>query len=137
MRRCPTNETVGEPLTPDEAREKIRAALARAAQNPRAQWSWAILAGDDVVGLISVRRRSPTMEAMHHPDNPASGRVLAKTGFAPSAPEISGTTTDRSCHIRHTHSGRTDHQVYALLVNGGCPGTEGDRAIAGHTSTKP
>ncbi|WP_239517811.1 citrate/2-methylcitrate synthase [Streptomyces sp. ICC1] len=93
MRRCPTNETVGEPLTPDEAREQIRAAPARAAQNPRAQWRWPILAGDDVVGPISVRRRSPTMAAMPHPATAASGPLAglrtalsllgASAGFRP------------------------------------------------------
>ncbi|MFF5435452.1 GNAT family N-acetyltransferase [Streptomyces griseofuscus] len=110
--------TTGQPLTLDQAQEKIRAALARAAETPRAQWSWGILAEDELIGLISLRRRTPTMgtlsyilrddrwghgyathaashvvsaafttagltrlEAMHHPDNPASGRVLVKAGF--------------------------------------------------------
>ncbi|MFF2013935.1 GNAT family N-acetyltransferase [Streptomyces sp. NPDC058195] len=107
--------TTGKPLTLGQAREKIRAALARAAETPRGQWSWGILAADE---MIALRRRSPSMgtisyilredtwgngyathaahqvaasafttagltrlEAMHHPDNPASGRVLAKAGF--------------------------------------------------------
>ncbi|MFE5679748.1 GNAT family N-acetyltransferase [Streptomyces erythrochromogenes] len=110
--------TTGRALILDQAEEKIRSALARAAQTPRAQWSWGILAADEMIGLIALRRRSPAMgtvsyilredtwgrgyatdaaqqvvafafttagldrvEAMHHPDNPASGRVLAKSGF--------------------------------------------------------
>ncbi|MFK0263586.1 GNAT family N-acetyltransferase [Streptomyces angustmyceticus] len=110
--------TTGQALTLDQAHEKIRAALARAAETPRAQWSWGIVATGEMIGLISLRRRSPSMgtlsyilredtwgngyatqaarlvvdfafttaglerlEAMHHPDNPASGRVLAKVGF--------------------------------------------------------
>ncbi|MFC8273878.1 GNAT family N-acetyltransferase [Streptomyces sp. NPDC057271] len=110
--------TTGKPLTLDQAHEKIRTALARAAETPRAQWSWGILHESDLIGLISLRRRTPVMgtlsyilrddswgrgyatqaahqvvaaafttagltrlEAMHHPDNPASGRVLVKAGF--------------------------------------------------------
>ncbi|MGW6412826.1 GNAT family N-acetyltransferase [Streptomyces vinaceus] len=110
--------TTGRPLLLDQAQEKIRSGLARAAETPRAQWSWGILAADEMIGLVSLRRRSPVMgtisyilregtwgrghatdaaqqvvalafttaglervEAMHHPDNPASGRVLAKAGF--------------------------------------------------------
>ncbi|MFD7631122.1 GNAT family N-acetyltransferase [Streptomyces sp. NPDC059851] len=98
--------------------EKIRSALARAGETPRAQWSWGILAADEMIGLIALFRRSPVMgtisyilredtwgngyatnaaqqvvafalttaglewvEAMHHPANPASGRVLANAGF--------------------------------------------------------
>jgi ribosomal-protein-alanine N-acetyltransferase len=104
--------TTGRPLTLDQAHDKIRAALARAVETPRAQWSWGILHESDLIGLISLRRRTPVMgtisyilredswgngyathaahqvvtaafttaglnrlEAMHHPDNPASGRV--------------------------------------------------------------
>jgi ribosomal-protein-alanine N-acetyltransferase len=110
--------TTGKPLTLDQAHDKIRTALARAAENPRAQWSWGILTEDELIGLIALRRRTPSMgtisyilredswghgyateaanqvvsvafttaslnrlEAMHHPDNPASGRVLIKAGF--------------------------------------------------------
>ncbi|AXE28311.1 N-acetyltransferase (plasmid) [Streptomyces globosus] len=109
--------TTGRALPLDQAEEKVRSALARAAETPRAQWSWGILAADDMIGLIALRRRSPVMgtisyilredswgngyatdaarqvvafafttaglhrvAAMHHPDNPASGRVLAKAG---------------------------------------------------------
>ncbi|MFY4719744.1 GNAT family N-acetyltransferase [Streptomyces sp. LaBMicrA B280] len=39
--------TTGKPLTLDQAHEMIRAALARAAESPRAQWSWGILAAED------------------------------------------------------------------------------------------
>ncbi|MGC5365470.1 GNAT family N-acetyltransferase [Streptomyces sp. DT24] len=132
--------TTGKPLTLDEAHEKIRAALARAAETPRAQWSWAILTEDEMIGLISLRRRTPTMgsisyilredtwghgyatqaarqalavafttaglnrlEAMHHPDNPASGRVLAKAGFTRIG------TSDR-----HTDNGTVPYELYVL-----------------------
>ncbi|MFF8618632.1 GNAT family N-acetyltransferase [Streptomyces sp. NPDC015350] len=110
--------TTGKPLTLDQAHEKIRTSLARAAENPRMQWSWCILRESQTIGLISLRRRTPSMgtisyilredcwgrgyatqaviqvvpvaftsaglnrlEAMHHPENPASGRVLTKAGF--------------------------------------------------------
>ncbi|WP_405435788.1 GNAT family N-acetyltransferase [Streptomyces avidinii] len=113
--------TTGRALSLDQAPEKIRSALVRAAATPRAQWSWGILAADEMIGLIALRRRSPVMgtisyilredtwgngyatdaaqqvvafafttaglervEAMHHPANPASGRVLAKAGFSRS-----------------------------------------------------
>lgn len=132
--------TTGKPLTLDQAHEKIRTALARAAETPRAQWSWGIVATGEMIGLISLRRRSLTMgtlsyilredtwgngyateaaqhvvafasttglerlEAMHHHDNPASGRVLTKTGF----------TRTGTCD-RHTGDGTTAaYQVYAL-----------------------
>ncbi|MFI8519278.1 GNAT family N-acetyltransferase [Streptomyces sp. NPDC085481] len=110
--------TTGQALTRDEAQEKVRTALARAAGTLRAQWSWGILIDGEMIGLAALRRRSPTMatvsyilredtwgrgyatravqelvtfafttagleslSAQHHPDNPASGRVLAKAGF--------------------------------------------------------
>ncbi|MFJ2676217.1 MULTISPECIES: GNAT family N-acetyltransferase [unclassified Streptomyces] len=110
--------TTGKPLTLDQAHEKIRTALARATETPRAQWSWGILNEAGLIGLIALWRRTPSMatisyilredswghgyathaagqvvhlafttvglhrlEAMHHPDNPASGRVLVKAGF--------------------------------------------------------
>jgi ribosomal-protein-alanine N-acetyltransferase len=132
--------TTGRPLTLDQAHEKIRTALARAAETPRAQWSWGILNEDDLIGLIALRRRTPTMgtisyilredswgngyatqaanqvvavafttaglnrlEAMHHPDNPASGRVLAKAGFTRVG------TADR-----HTDDGTASYELYAL-----------------------
>ncbi|MFH8343066.1 GNAT family N-acetyltransferase [Streptomyces sp. AM6-12] len=132
--------TTGKPLTLDQAHEKIRAALARAAETPRAQWSWGILHEDDQIGLISLRRRTPAMgtlsyilredswghgyathaahqvvtaafttaglnrlEAMHHPDNPASGRVLAKAGFTRIG------TADRV-----TETGTVPYELYAL-----------------------
>ncbi|MFD0355241.1 GNAT family N-acetyltransferase [Streptomyces sp. NPDC127110] len=115
---APVRYTTGRALPLDQAQEKIRSALARAAETPRAQWSWGILAADEMIGLIALRRRLPVMgtisyilredtwgngyatnaarqvvafaftttgldrvEAMHHPANPASGRVLAKAGF--------------------------------------------------------
>lgn len=132
--------TTGQPLTLDQAHDKIRTVLARAVETPRAQWSWAILHEDDLIGLIALRRRTPTMgtisyilredtwghgyatraahqvvsaafttagltrlEAMHHPDNPASGRVLTKAGF------IRVGTTDR-----HTDHGTVPYELYAL-----------------------
>ncbi|MFJ2271795.1 GNAT family N-acetyltransferase [Streptomyces sp. NPDC087849] len=132
--------TTGKALTLDQAQEKIRAALARGAENPRAQWSWGILAADEMIGLIALRRRSPSMgtisyilredtwgngyathaahqvaalafttaglnrlEAMHHPDNPASGRILAKAGFSRIG------TADRD-----TETGTVPYELYAL-----------------------
>ncbi|MBO7936577.1 GNAT family N-acetyltransferase [Streptomyces sp. S9] len=53
--------TTGKPLTLEQAHHKIRTALARAAETPRAQWSWGILHENDLIGLISLRRRTPTM----------------------------------------------------------------------------
>ncbi|MCF3146869.1 GNAT family N-acetyltransferase [Streptomyces platensis] len=133
--------TTGKPLTPDQAHEKIRTALARAAETPRAQWSWGIVATGEMIGVISLRRRSPSLgtlsyilredtwghgyatqaaqhvvdfafttaglerlEAMHHPDNPASGRVLAKVGFTRTG------TSDRCVEDGPAVS----YQVYAL-----------------------
>ncbi|MFE5885980.1 GNAT family N-acetyltransferase [Streptomyces hydrogenans] len=132
--------TTGQPLTLDQAHEKIRAVLARAAETPRAQWSWGIVTADELIGLIALRRRTPTMgtisyilredtwghgyathaahqvasvafttagltrlEAMHHPDNPASGRVLTKAGFTRVG------TTDRN-----TDHGTAAYELYAL-----------------------
>ncbi|MFI1884525.1 GNAT family N-acetyltransferase [Streptomyces jumonjinensis] len=133
--------TTGKPLTLDQAHDKIRTALARAAETPRAQWSWGILTDDELIGLIALRRRAPYMgtisyilredswdngyatlaahqvvsiafttvglnrlEAMHHPDNPASGRVLIKAGF-----------TRVGASDRHTDDGTTvPYQTYAL-----------------------
>ncbi|MGI5451432.1 GNAT family N-acetyltransferase [Streptomyces sp. CA-243310] len=133
--------TTGKPLTLDQAHEKIEAALARAAEDPRAQWNWGILDETGLIGLISLRRRTPVMgtisyilregtwghgyatqaahqvvaaafttaglhrlEAMHHPDNPASGRVLIKAGF-----------THIGTSDRQTDGGTTvPYQMYAL-----------------------
>ncbi|MFF9787698.1 GNAT family N-acetyltransferase [Streptomyces nigrescens] len=133
--------TTGQELTLAQAQQKVRAALARAAETPRAQWSWGILATDEMIGLISLRRRSPSLgtlsyilredtwgngyateavkhvvdfafttaglerlEAMHHPDNPASGRVLIKTGF----------TRTGTCDRRTDDGTAVVYQVYAL-----------------------
>ncbi|NED14075.1 GNAT family N-acetyltransferase [Streptomyces sp. SID9124] len=132
--------TTGKPLTLDQAHEKIRAALDRAAETPRAQWSWGILTAREMIGMISLRRRTPAMgtisyilredtwghgyatqaaqqvvsmafttaglnrlEAMHHPDNPSSGRVLAKAGFTRIG------TSDRQ-----TDNGTVPYELYAL-----------------------
>lgn len=110
--------TTGRPLTLDQAHDKIRTALAAVTETPRAQWTWGILAEDEFIGLITLRRRTASvgtlsyilredtwgnsyatqatrhvvpvafatarlgrLEAKHHPDNPASGRVLLKAGF--------------------------------------------------------
>ncbi|GAB7035985.1 GNAT family N-acetyltransferase [Streptomyces sp. NPDC021749] len=134
--------TTGKALTLDQAHEKIRTALARAAETPRAQWSWGIVASGEMIGLISLRRRSPSMgtlsyilreetwgngfateavkhvvafafttaglerlEAMHHPANPASGRVLAKAGFTRIG------TSDRPAE---DGTAAVPYQVYAL-----------------------
>ncbi|MER5748063.1 GNAT family N-acetyltransferase [Streptomyces sp. NPDC002225] len=137
--------TTGKPLTLDQAHEKIRTALARAAETPRAQWSWGILAADEMIGLISLRRRTPSMgtisyilredtwghgyathaaqqaaslafttagltrlEAMHHPDNPASGRVLVKAGFTrigtSDRPSDDGTAISYELYARESGS---------------------------------
>ncbi|WP_411139041.1 GNAT family N-acetyltransferase [Streptomyces sp. C10] len=118
----------------------MRTALARATENPRAQWSWGVVATDEMIGLIALRRRTPTMgtisyilsedtwgngyateavkhvvafasttglerlEGMHHPDNPASGRVLTKTGF----------TRTGTCDRRIDDGTTVAYQVYAL-----------------------
>jgi len=133
--------TTGKALTLDQAEKKIRTVLARAAQTPRAQWSWGIRTEDELIGLIALRRRSTSMgtisyilredtwgngyateaakhvvqfafttaglgrlEAMHHPANPASGRVLTKAGFTRTG------TSDQ-----HTEDGTVvPYQVYAL-----------------------
>ncbi|THA29030.1 GNAT family N-acetyltransferase [Streptomyces sp. A1547] len=136
--------TTGRPLTLNQAHDKIRTALARAAEPPRAQWSWGILHEAEVIGLISLRRRTPTMgtisyilrddswgngyatqatrqvvtaafttaglnrlEAMHHPDNPASGRVLTKVGFTRIG------TADRD-----TETGTVPYELYVLETGG-------------------
>ncbi|MFI5774514.1 GNAT family N-acetyltransferase [Streptomyces sp. NPDC051658] len=133
--------TTGTELTLAQAQQKVHAALTRAAEIPCGQWSWGILAADEMIGLIALRRRSPSMgtisyilredtwgngyatdaakhvvtfafttagldrvEAMHHPANPASGRVLTKVGFTRTA------TFDR-----HTEDGTAvPYPVYAL-----------------------
>ncbi|MFF4647164.1 GNAT family N-acetyltransferase [Streptomyces sp. NPDC001389] len=108
--------TTGRALPLDQAQEKIRSALAGAAETPRAQWSRGILpptrgsasspcaaarpswapsatscredtwshatdAAQQVVAFAFTTAGLDRVEAMHHPDNPASGRVLAKVGF--------------------------------------------------------
>ncbi|MFZ3491742.1 GNAT family N-acetyltransferase [Streptomyces sp. 5.8] len=136
--------TTGRALTLDQAHEKIRTGLARAAETPRAQWSWGILNEAEVIGLIALRRRTPSMgtisyilrddswgngyatqaahqvvtaaftaagldrlEAMHHPDNPASGRVLVKAGFTRIG------TADRD-----SETGPVPYELYALEAGG-------------------
>lgn len=110
--------TTGQPLSLKQAHDEIRTILAAAAEMPRAQWTWGILAEQELIGLITLRRRTPSagtlsyilredtwgngyathaarqvvplafttarlgqLEAKHHPDDPASGRVLLKAGF--------------------------------------------------------
>ncbi|MEU5214447.1 GNAT family N-acetyltransferase [Streptomyces sp. NPDC020742] len=133
--------TTGRALTLGEAQDKIRAALARAAEMPRQQWTWGITVEGELIGRIALRRRTPSMgtlsyilredtwgngyateaaqhtvdfafttagldrlEAMHHPANPASGRVLTKTGFT-----LTGT-----CDRRTEDGAAVAYQVYAL-----------------------
>ncbi|MFD5399312.1 GNAT family N-acetyltransferase [Streptomyces sp. NPDC127097] len=133
--------TTGRALTINEAQDKICAALVRAAQKPREQWTWGIAVEGELIGRIALRRRTPVMatlsyilredtwgngyateaarhvvqfafttagldrlEAMHHPANPASGRVLAKAGFTRTG------TSDR-CAEDGT---AVPYQVYAL-----------------------
>ncbi|MFD7505616.1 GNAT family N-acetyltransferase [Streptomyces sp. NPDC059850] len=59
--------TTGKALTLDQAEKKIRTALARAAKY--------------VVTFTFTTAGLDRVEAMHHPANPASGRVLTKAGF--------------------------------------------------------
>lgn len=77
--------TTGTELTIAQAQQKVRTALARAADTPRAQWSWgngyATEAVEYVVAFAFTTAGLERLEAMHHPDNPASGRVLTKVGF--------------------------------------------------------
>lgn len=133
--------TTGRAFTLAEARNKIHTALARAAENPRRQWTWGISAESDLIGTIALRRRTSDMatlsyilredtwgngyateaaghvirfafalaglerlEAMRHPANPASGRVLTKAGFTRT-----GGTSDR-----HTEDGTVPYLVYAM-----------------------
>lgn len=58
--------TTGKPLTLDQAHEKIRTALARATETPRAQWSWGIVATDEMIGLIALRRRTSSMGTLSY-----------------------------------------------------------------------
>ncbi|MFE2854431.1 GNAT family N-acetyltransferase [Streptomyces lavendulae] len=53
--------TTGKALTLEEARTMIHTALSRAAETPRAQWNWVILAKGEIIGLVALRRRSPVM----------------------------------------------------------------------------
>jgi len=52
--------TTGRPLTLEQCHDKIRTVLAAAAETPRAQWSWGILAEEELIGLITLRRRTPS-----------------------------------------------------------------------------
>ncbi|WP_406286904.1 GNAT family N-acetyltransferase [Streptomyces sp. NBC_00209] len=125
--------TTGRPLTLGQAHEKIRAALARAAEAPRAQWSWGILRADtwghgyatqavhQVVSVAFTTAGLNRLEAMHHPDNPASGRVLAKAGFTRIG------TSDRQ-----TDNGTVPYELYALEPPDRCP-----RACLRWRSTHP
>ncbi|MGR3935311.1 GNAT family N-acetyltransferase [Streptomyces sp. BRA346] len=133
--------TTGRACTLGEAQDKIRTALARAAENPCQQWTWGIAVDGELIGRIALRRRAPVvaslsyifredtwgngyateaanrvvqfafstadlarLEAMHHPANPASGRVLVKSGFTRTG------TSDR----RSEDGTAVPFQVYAL-----------------------
>ncbi|MGP4003573.1 GNAT family N-acetyltransferase [Streptomyces sp. 8N706] len=58
--------TTGRTLTLDEAQNKIRTALARAAETPRQQWTWAITAESDLIGRIALRRRTRYMATLSY-----------------------------------------------------------------------
>ncbi|MCZ2526978.1 GNAT family N-acetyltransferase [Streptomyces sp. HB2AG] len=133
--------TTGRTLTLGEAQNRIRAALAGAADKPRQRWAWGIAVGGELIGRIALRRRTPAMatlsyilredtwgngyateaaervvrlaftttdlnrlEAMHHPANPASGRVLTKAGF----------TRTGTSHRRAGDGTAVPYQVYAM-----------------------
>ncbi|MEU2228512.1 GNAT family N-acetyltransferase [Streptomyces sp. NPDC018347] len=143
----PPASTSGPPSgTPPASRSPSTRPTTKSAQpspeppKGRAQWSWGILTEEELIGLISLRRRTSSMgtisyilredsrghgyatlathqvvtvafttagpnrvEAMHHPDNPASGRVLVKAGFTRVG------TSDR-----HTGDGTTvPYRTYA------------------------
>ncbi|WP_260867692.1 GNAT family N-acetyltransferase [Streptomyces sp. SAJ15] len=58
------------------------------------------------------------LEAMHHPDNPASGRVLAKAGFTSPAPPT-GTRTEPPCRTRCTPCTSAPRVVSGLIERRG------------------
>ncbi|MFF8373560.1 GNAT family N-acetyltransferase [Streptomyces lydicus] len=58
--------TTGTELTLAQAQQKVRTALARAAETPRAQWSWGIVDTDEMIGLVALRRRSPSMSTLSY-----------------------------------------------------------------------
>ncbi|MFD9812884.1 GNAT family N-acetyltransferase [Streptomyces sp. NPDC059080] len=105
-------------MSAEEAAAYVETAMAQARATPRERWCFAIILGDDVVGLVKFRERErghatvsyllredtwgngyatealrqtvtyaftrtriTRLTACHHPDNPASGRVLIKAGF--------------------------------------------------------
>ncbi|MFJ7264942.1 GNAT family N-acetyltransferase [Streptomyces globosus] len=78
--------TTGRALPLDQAEEKVRSALARAAETPRAQWSWGILAADEMIGLIALRRRSPVMG----PSVTSCARTPGATATPPTPPSHVG-----------------------------------------------
>lgn len=58
--------TTGRACTLGEARDKIRAALARAAEKPRQQWTWGIAVEGELIGRIALLRRTPTMASLSY-----------------------------------------------------------------------
>ncbi|MER6309452.1 GNAT family N-acetyltransferase [Streptomyces sp. NPDC001657] len=58
--------TTGAELTLARAHLKVRTALARAAETSRAQWSWAIVDTHEMIGLVALRRRSPSMGTLSY-----------------------------------------------------------------------
>lgn len=131
--------TTGKPLTLDQAHEKIRTALARAADPPcavelghphrrradrpdlpaptnpghghhqlhppRGHLGQRLRhhTAHQVVTVAFTTAGLNRLEAMHHPDNPASGRVLVKAGFARVG------TADPD-----TETGTVPYELYAL-----------------------
>ncbi|WP_406011680.1 GNAT family N-acetyltransferase [Streptomyces sp. NBC_00984] len=58
--------TTSAELTLAQAQQKVHAALTRAADIPCVQWSWGILAADEMIGLTALRRRSPSMSTISY-----------------------------------------------------------------------
>ncbi|MEU1801160.1 GNAT family N-acetyltransferase [Streptomyces sp. NPDC019937] len=58
--------TTGRAFTLREAQDKIRAALARAAEKPRRQWTWGIVVEGELIGRIALRRRTPAMASLSY-----------------------------------------------------------------------
>ncbi|MFF1511956.1 GNAT family N-acetyltransferase [Streptomyces sp. NPDC058326] len=64
---------------------------------------YATQAARQVVSVAFTAAGLTRLEAMHHPDNPASGRVLAKAGF-----------TRVGASDWHTDDGTIAYELYAL-----------------------
>ncbi|MGW2410272.1 GNAT family N-acetyltransferase [Streptomyces sp. NPDC001739] len=58
--------TTGTQLTLARAQQMVQTALARAAEIPRTQWNWAIVDTDEMIALIALRRRTPSMGTLSY-----------------------------------------------------------------------